>query len=295
MISVLIPTYNYSIFPLVSILFGQLEKENIDFEIICLDDASTEFHSENNQINTLKNCSYTILEQNIGRSSIRNLLAKKARFENLLFLDADVIPINNDFISIYISHINSEEKLVYGGVLYQEEKPEKSQILRWVYGNSREALPVEKRKRQKHLSLLTMHFLIKKSIFNFVSFNESMKKWGHEDTLFSFDLMKKNILVLHIENPVLHLGLENSEAFLRKSEEALFGLKYLIDQKLIDFQYIKLSKTEKFIQKLGLKPLFLLFFKTFKAKFIKNLNGQNPSLFVFDLYRLGYFCKLNLK
>src|SRR5690554_7739581 len=82
MLSILIPTYNYNVFPLVQEVFRQCVKENIMFEIIVLDDSSQNFHEENNQINTLNNCFYTVLNQNIGRSAIRNLLSTKASFED---------------------------------------------------------------------------------------------------------------------------------------------------------------------------------------------------------------------
>ena len=290
MISVLIPTYNYAIFPLVFILFEQLEKQNIDFEIICLDDGSTKFHAENNRINTLKNCSYSILEQNIGRSSIRNLLAKKARFDNLLFLDADVIPVYENFISKYIPYLNSDEKVIYGGIQYQKAKPEKSQILRWAYGNSREALSVEKRNENVYLSFLTLNFLITKSVFEKVRFNEKIPNLRHEDTLFSYDLKKANIKVIHIENPTIHHGLECSKVFLRKSEEALQGLDYLIKNKLISADYVRLSGRFDTLKKYYLNGLYLLFYETFRKSLLRNLLGKKPSMLVFDLYRLGYFC-----
>lgn len=295
MISVLIPTYNYNTFPLVSNLFGQIEKASIDFEIICLDDASAKFHAENNQINTLPNCSYFILEKNIGRSAIRNLLAAKARFDNLLFLDADVIPVSDDFISNYISNLNSEEKVVYGGIRYQEEKPEKSQVLRWIYGNSREALPVEKRIQNEYLSFLTLNFLISKSVFEKVKFNEEIPNLRHEDTLFSFDLKRAKIKMVHIENPVIHNGLESSLIFLRKSEEALQGLDYLIENKLLCSEYIRLSGKFETLKKYYLNSLYLLFYKTFRKSFLRNLLGKKPSMLVFDLYRLGYFTALKTK
>ncbi|HET8884785.1 MAG TPA: glycosyltransferase, partial [Salinimicrobium sp.] len=94
MLSVLIPTYNYNIFPLVEKIHGLFTRENIGFEIICLDDGSgnEEINKKNHQINAFSNSSFSELEKNIGRSSIRNLLAKKASYDWLLFLDADVIP-----------------------------------------------------------------------------------------------------------------------------------------------------------------------------------------------------------
>lgn len=114
MLSILIPVFNYEAFSLVEKLHNQAVELNIMFEIICLDDASNLFTNENQQINQFQNCSFVILEKNIGRSAIRNLLAEKAVYENLLFLDADTFPVNENFISKYISQIDDSEKIVYG-------------------------------------------------------------------------------------------------------------------------------------------------------------------------------------
>ncbi len=273
----------------------QLEKAQIDFEMICLDDASTKYHSENQQINFLKNASYEILPKNIGRSAIRNLLAQKASFENLLFLDADVMPKQNDFVERYLAFLNNEEKVVYGGIEYQPEKPDDNELLRWIYGNSREALSVETRKKNPYISFLTLNFLISKSVFEKVFFNENIPNLRHEDTLFSSDLARKKIKMFHINNPVIHNGLESSEIFLQKSEEAVVGLKNLIDNNLIDEKYVKLARISKRLNQWKLTSVFNVFFENYREKMIKNLLGENPSLLIFDLYRLGYFCKLNQK
>lgn len=293
MLSILIPTYNYNAFPLVEELHNQAIETGIDYEIIVLDDGSTDEISleENSKINTLKNCGFKILEKNIGRSAIRNLLAKTAKFENLLFLDSDTKPMHTNFLSEYITHINNEEKIIYGGILYQKEKPNQTEILRWIYGNKREALFFKKRKKNRYLSFLTLNFLIKKSIFGKVFFNESIPNLRHEDTLFSFELKQKNIPIFHINNPVCHLGIENSVTFLKKSEESIIGLHYLISQCLILPEYTKLSKTYFFLDKMKLVEILGFIFDKNQFLLKKNLLSKNPSLFVYDLYRIGYYCK----
>jgi glycosyltransferase involved in cell wall biosynthesis len=295
MLSILIPTYNYNVLPLVQKLNKLANSENIAFEIIVLDDASPDSNSisENQKINKLEYCSYELLEKNIGRSCMRNLLAKKAKYNWLLFLDADTFPIHDNFISAYLPHLNQEEKVVYGGIRYQEEKPSDDKLLRWVYGNSREALSAEQRQKEPYLSLLTLNFTISKSVFSKVAFNESIPNLRHEDTLFSYDLSQKKIKVEHIENPVYHLGLESSEIFMKKSEESVVGLKYLTNSGLLSENYIRIAKMHRGIKRFGLLPIARLSFKMFKKPFYKNLLGSNPSLFIFDLYRLGYLCSLN--
>ena len=121
MLSVLIPVYNYNIFTLVETIYKQTLECNIPFEIICLDDASQEFTIENQRINQFQNCFFTILEKNIGRSAIRNLLAKKAVYENQLFLDADVISVHDNFISNYISEIKNNKKVIFGVMFISAE------------------------------------------------------------------------------------------------------------------------------------------------------------------------------
>lgn len=294
MISVLIPTHNYNIVPLATALQQQCADADIAYEIICLDDASPDrtLHAENETINHLPNSSYTILPKNIGRSAIRNLLAEKAQYNWLLFLDADTLPVNGDLIKNYLPHLNDDIKVVYGGIRYQETTPEKAQLLRWIYGNEREALPVEKRQANPYLSLLTLNFCIHKHVFKTVRFNESIPNLRHEDTLFSYDLSKAHIKVEHIHNPVYHLGLESSEIFLRKSDEAVEVLKYLLDNNLLSGEYIRIASMYFSLKGKGILPLVRLWHKISGPFFRKNLLGNNPNLLIFDLYRLGYLCSL---
>ena len=93
MLSILIPTYNYSILQLVQNIHQQCIVSSIVFEIICLDDHSNfDFQLENQKINELAHCFYFKNETNLGRTRTRQILAEKAKFNWVLFLDADVIP-----------------------------------------------------------------------------------------------------------------------------------------------------------------------------------------------------------
>ena len=294
MLSILIPTYNYNVFPLVKEVSEECIAEKISFEIIVLDDASQNFHTENNEINNLDNCSYSILNQNIGRSSIRNLLSTKALFDNLLFLDADVRIISNQFIKNYVNFIksNSNYGVVYGGIIYQESKPNDNQLLRWIYGNKREALSAEKRNENVYVSFLTLNFLIKKEIFSSVRFNEDIPNLRYEDLLFSFDLMKNKIPLQHINNQVVHNGIETSEVFMQKTNDSLKGLKFLLSKNYLPANYAKISSIFNLLDQTKLLFLIKFIYKMRKNSFEKNLLSSKPSLFIYDIYRLGYFSQL---
>src|SRR5690606_18518591 len=174
MLSILIPTYNYNVFPLVDNLFNQCEKEGIKYEIIVVDDGSQK-QFDNDKINSLKNCSFKVLKKNIGLSSIRNLLIKTSEYEWILLLDADVFPVNENYISEYIQAIKKNNYNYFsGGIQYKTDRPENDKILRWKYGKKREALTFEQRKNGKS-NYTNVNILLHKAVFNEVMFEEKVR------------------------------------------------------------------------------------------------------------------------
>jgi glycosyltransferase involved in cell wall biosynthesis len=292
MLSILIPTYNYNAFPLVEELQKQCLNCNIKFEIICQDDCSNDFFIENNKINALKYCSFSSNETNLGRAKNRNHLASKAKFSWLLFLDCDMFPRDSNFIENYVITINKNSKpVIFGGIIYKIKKPEKDQLLRWHYGHKRESLSLENRKKKPNSSALTSNLLINKKLLLEYPFDSTITKYGYEDLFFLMTLEVNKILVTHIENPAFHLNLENSLLFLNKTRIALENLAFINSQQTV-LSGSKITSTHSALNKLKITPLIIFFFNTFENKIIINLLSQKPSLFLFDLYKLGYFCKL---
>ena len=101
MLSILIPVYNYDIFKFVSKLHYQCKAEKIKFEIIIIEDGSVNTF-KNQELQKLDSVNYIKQEKNIGRAKIRNLLAEKAKYNNLLFIDCDS-DIYDNYIKKYIS------------------------------------------------------------------------------------------------------------------------------------------------------------------------------------------------
>lgn len=288
-LSILIPTYNYNVLPLVKQLHDQGLESGISFEIKIYDDCSPNPPKENEHINLLSHASYIKLSKNIGRSAIRNKLAQDATNETLLFLDADTQVIRENFLTTYIAAINDSTEIIYGGITYQENPPNDDEKLRWIYGMKREALAVFEREKHPHLRFLTLNFLIKKSVFSKQKFNEEIPNLRHEDTLFALDAKKNNIDVAHIDNPVIHLGLESSQIFLRKSIESVDALLHLVNEGLIDPKDTTLScKGEAWSGKFS-GWCIGVYYKLCKKSMEKNLLSTNPSMRNFDMYRLGYY------
>lgn len=294
MISILIPIFNYSVHNLVSELHSQLVLTKIKFEIICIDDASSNYYLENDALLNLNNVSLQKLPKNIGRSKIRNLLASKTIYDWLLFLDADVIPKDEDFINVYLRCIESEDAQVFcGGIAYENEKPDSSKMLRWVYGKAREEIDLRIRDEKPYQYFFGANFLIHKSIFETVKFNEKIVKYGYEDVFFVENLRGNGIKLQHIDNEVYHMGIELSLVFLNKIKQAMENLHNLNSQDIFKSDKIKVLKFYKKIHAYKLNWVFSSVFVVFHKLFEYNLKSRWPSMFLLDLYKLTYLCYLN--
>ncbi|OAD42940.1 glycosyltransferase family 2 protein [Polaribacter atrinae] len=290
MLSVLIPTYNYNAFFLVQEIHQQLILENIKFEIICLDDGSkSPLNVKNKEINKLSFSSFKSLEHNIGRSAIRNLLAKKATYNWLLFLDADVIPVKSNFIRKYISCSAKDKTVFCGGLLYEDIK-ENFKLLRYKYGKKHEEISVEKRIAHPDKYFFTSNFLIQKETFNSVKFEEKLIQYGREDLLFSLELIKKGHIIEHINNEVYHLGLDKNDLFVAKTKEAMENLIFIDKQNLIDTEEMPLVSLVRRIAAVRMTRIVGMFHLFFEKLAIKQ-----SSVFFLNCMKVSYMCHLKLK
>jgi len=294
MLSINIPVYNYEVKELVNQLTKQASSLSIDYEIRVYDDNSVEsIKQKNRELTNLNNVFYREMGKNLGRSAIRNKMGLESKYPCLLFIDADSKLISEDYLKTYIN--KAEPKCVLcGGTAYNPQKPENSKkLLRWVYGRKREAIPATERSRKKNFIITSNNFLIYKEVFKIIHFSENIGPYGHEDTLLGYELYSSGIKIVHIDNPVGHTGLEDSEAFLSKSREALKNLKYILEE--IAANKTEISQQITFLNRykkitLLISPFILrCLFYLLKKYIEKNLTGKNPRLIWFDFYRLGYF------
>lgn len=295
MISILIPTYNYDVTKLVTDLHKQAIKEVDEFEIIVMEDGKTPATPINSYIGRLSNCHHMVLEQNIGRSAIRNKLASIAKYEHLLFMDCDAQICSKDYISKYL-HFCKEECVVIGGTAYDPDESNPDYSLRLKYGRARESMNAyERSKNRKIQNFATFNFLISKSLFKKVKFDETIKGYGHEDTLFGHELHELGIVFNHIQNPLIHKGLDNNSTYLKKTKEASINLLKLYQTGRYPFlqNESKLLSTFLYLKKLGLTSLISILFSISEGHITSQLCSSQPSLRLYDLYKLMILCKMS--
>jgi glycosyltransferase involved in cell wall biosynthesis len=299
MISVLIPVYRYPVTRLVYDLDKQLKTLGIPYEIRLLDDGSPENERhENRTLNQLNSVKYSELPHNIGRASIRNRLAKEAQYEWLWFLDCDSGVGENQQLAQVFWETKIESGLVSGGRIYNREKPsDKAYILHWKWGAFRELIQPETRMKDPVNHFLSNNFFIPKELLLTSPFNEKLKGYGYEDTLFAYALQKQGFQIKHIYNPVVHEGLDKQLEFIGKIEESLHNLLKLellakednIENPIKSKLYSTLIRIRSFrciwLFKMLSKPIL----KLAKRKILK----PEPNLFWFDIYRIFYLIAIS--
>ena len=176
MLSINIPVYNYEVGELVSQLAEQADELQIVYEIRVYDDVSNpEIKLHNRKISAIKNLIYIELEQNIGRSAIRNRMGMESKFKYLLFIDADSMPVDKNYLRNFIEYVKPN-RVLCGGTAYKSKKPaDPGQYLRWFYGTNREAISAKTRNSKKGFIITSNNFLIEKSVFEKIHFSEDLK------------------------------------------------------------------------------------------------------------------------
>ena len=295
MLSILIPIYQENCVNLVTDLVNQANKLSCDYEILVFDDCSPLKYEENKAILEFDKVEYRELKENLGRSRIRNLLADEAKGDILIFLDGDSKIVRDDFLKRYLKEIETKD-LVRGGTVYCEKsKCPKGYELHWKYGTLIEANKCLKNKDM----FTTNNFCIRKSVFSSIRFREEIKGYGHEDTLFKCDFEEIGFSFLNIDNPVEHLGLKKFEDFISSNENAVINLRNIflnLRNKKINLRIskiilrIKIVSVYSKLERLHLVGLYALFFKMTRRLMLNLLAKKNPSLFIFNLYKLGVFC-----
>lgn len=232
-LSILIPIFNRAVSELVNSLLAQLPDWPGPAEISLLDDGSAEeFRVQNRALAVLPNVIYRGLPTNVGRAAIRNQLAASAKYEWLLLLDNDSLLPDQQFLARYAqaqAQAPISAALFVGGTTYEAAPPaDAARRLRWLYGRAREMRPAAERQRDAGSQLTINNALINSELLKSFPLDERLSSYGHEDTKFGLELRRAGIKVCHLDNPVLHDGLEPAAVFLAKSQQAVRNLALVL-------------------------------------------------------------------
>lgn len=286
-LSVLIPVHDQRVVELAAELCRQGWALGEPFEVRCLDDGSQEnWKNENRALIGLEGCVYGEVGHNIGRAAIRNRLAEEARGEFLLFLDGDASVEDLRFLSEYLSSARPDG-VVCGVKKHRAEPPSPAQRLHWLYGSRRESLPARERQQRPYHAFNSFSFLLPRELFLTVRLDESLRGYGHEDTLFGLELRARSIPVLHTDIGAWHEGIDQSLVFLQKNRAAVGNLLLLSARFPALESEVKLLRVYAWVRRLRLAAPLRWLYCRFQGRIEAKLLSSAPRLWVLDLYKLG--------
>ena len=285
-LSVLVPVFNWDCSALLVGLHEQGTALTAGFELVVADDCSTDTLLKEKVAATagmLENCSYHALDRNLGRAAVRNYLADCSRYDRLLFIDCDAAICSNTFLEDYVAAA-AEARVVCGGLKHPDVLPAVGMELRYRYEKK-----ADRRRAARYRSLAPydrftpFSFLIDRSLFMQIRFDESFTGYGYEDVKFGTVLSDMKAEILHIDNPLVHTGLEDNRAFLQKTESAILNL-YSCRDSIGDGSH--LLNTFRRLDCLHLVPVVRFAGRLMSSSMTANLLGRRPSLRLFSFYKL---------
>lgn len=290
---------------------------SLGFEIIFADDGSADAtaRQRNAIIAQLPYCQYIERPKNVGRSAIRNFLAHTAHYSHLIFLDGDVAIKRGNFVQTYLAHRNDADVII--GTLHFSRMQVACDTAEDIIGHTKRAKeetkkttepvlyddnlkyryeeqflaqhPVKKRMQQPYASFRTTNFMVRRDLLLAYPFDETFHEYGYEDTLFGKQLKEHGATLIHLDNAATIADYEDNATFVAKTEESLRTLAAHAHQLQ---GYSTLLHTANKLECLHLQPLIAFVFKLFKGLLHKNLCSNSPSVFLFNVYKLGYYVNL---
>ncbi|WP_282121762.1 glycosyltransferase family 2 protein [Algibacter mikhailovii] len=287
-LSICIPVYNFNALSAVKTLCKQIQSLDLKAEVLVVDDASS---PEITDLANFKNNNYAYerLEQNIGRSKIRNYLAQKSKYSHILFIDGDS-GIEENFLDHYLLALSKNDNcIIYGGTAQPKESI-KTKGLRYNYSKKIEFKKANTRNKKPFICFKTNNFIVPKEIIKATPFNENLKKYGHEDTFFAYQMEQVPVKIIHIDNPVIHFDDSNNSQFIKKTKESIENLIVLYTEypQFIEYsELLKFAKTNTLLNyQLSKKLAYPI------SKFFEVLAEKTSSTSFFQMFKLFYLTSI---
>jgi Glycosyl transferase family 2 len=170
------------------------------------------------------------LHQNQGRAIARNRAIASATGEFILFIDADMMPGDDEFLARYtaLAHQPGVD-VAFGGFTTHGAVVSRNTRLHQNLAEHSDCKPASERSLRGPIAVASNNLLARRVIFERASFDTSFIGWGWEDTEWAMRVVDLGFNLLHIDNPAIHTGLDTDIAVLRKFKEASSNLKQLLE------------------------------------------------------------------
>lgn len=285
-LSICIASYGNDVGSLIEALLGEIEADpSLSNTEILISDQFSEAHPLQEHWAQNPRVHYHHYTKQRGRAANRNHLFALSQGAQLLFLDADALPVQPNFIAQYLEHAAPQTVLVGGTAYHSYHK----QWLRYKVGIQKECIPAKRRSQTPYSCFSAFNVCMDRVVAHTIAFDANLLEYGHEDTLFGLELRHRCVPVKHLDNPAYHLGIDSDEVFMEKTKTAVLGLATLINAGKID-EDVRLYATYKKLQSWGGAVLLRLIHPVLAPWMFGRLSAGRGSVAMFDLYKLVVLC-----
>ncbi len=201
-------------------LINALGRNPTGAELIILDDGTNDDALADKVAKAIEACPapacFIRSYDNLGRSRGRNRLIGMARAQHVLFLDADMLPDDDQFLARYDALIRTRNPaVVFGGFSDLHAPANAATALHRALARTSDCRPAAERNLNPGKTICTSNLLVRRDVIEAIQFDEGFKGWGWEDVDWGLRAAEK-FEVLHIDNMATHLGLETPAQLLTK-------------------------------------------------------------------------------
>lgn len=161
------------------------------------------------------------LAENLGRAAARNALMLGAQAEWLLFLDADMRIAGDGFLDSYLAAAARQKGpcCIVGGFGVDPDLVTSATRLHAMQSRKSECLEAARRNLDPGRYVFTSNIFLHHRICREIPFDSRFRGWGWEDVEWGLNITRR-YPVIHIDNPAIHLGLDEDTTLLGKYENS---------------------------------------------------------------------------
>ncbi|WP_297804679.1 glycosyltransferase [uncultured Brevundimonas sp.] len=223
-LSVLIPFLSDDPTPLLQALAKEATGLGSEVEVILLDDGTGD-PALTGRITALVAraampiCLITAASNN-GRAAGRNILLNRARGEYVLFIDADMLPDNRDFLSQWLYFAREERPAAaFGGFSVSQAPTDPRFAVHRAMALRTDCLDAKTRARDPLKNVFTSNLLIRREHLATCPFDGRFSGWGWEDVEWAIRFGKAHT-IRHVDIPATHMGLDDVPTLMRKYDQS---------------------------------------------------------------------------
>lgn len=273
-------------------LLAALDREALPVEVIVLDDGSgdaTLASRVGEAVEAMRlPARFVRLAANEGRAKGRNRLTRHARADRFLFIDADMLPDTGHFLADWLALIAAQDPAAaFGGFSLDQTPRTRANALHRAMALRSDCVPAADRARDPAKHMFTANLMVRRDVFDSVTFDERFTGWGWEDVEWAIRVASRWPIV-HADIPASHLGLDPAPVMARKYEQSAANFARVVADHQAVIETYPSYRVARLLRRVPLRGLWRPVIKAFA---LTDALPVAPRAFALRLYRAALYAE----